>query len=65
MYAIPWFINATSTGHPPSVKSVYTAQLSSAAFYCRQEQAVYAAAIPRPVTPAYPSISGELQTTRQ
>lgn len=53
---------AINAGDPPSVKSAYTAQLYSAAPYYRQEQAVYAAATPRPVTPVYPSISSELQT---
>lgn len=53
---------AINAGDPPSVKSAYTTQLYTAAPYYKQEQAVYAAATPRPVTPVYPSISSELQT---
>jgi multiple sugar transport system substrate-binding protein len=53
---------AISAGDPPSVKSAYDAQLYAAAPYFKQEQAVYAAATPRPVTPVYTQISSELQT---
>jgi len=53
---------AISAGDPPSVKSAYGSQLYTAAPYYKQEQAVYAAATPRPVTPVYPSISTQLQT---
>jgi multiple sugar transport system substrate-binding protein len=53
---------AISAGDPPSVKSAYNSQLYSAAPYYQQEQAVYAAATPRPVTPVYPDISTQLQT---
>jgi multiple sugar transport system substrate-binding protein len=53
---------AVSAGDPPSVKSAYTSTLYSKAPYFRQEQAVFAAATPRPVTPVYTQISSELQT---
>ena len=53
---------AINAGDPPSVKSAYTSQLYAAAPYYKQEQVVYAAATPRPVTPVYPSISSQLQT---
>ncbi len=53
---------AISAGDPPSVKSAYNAQLYTAAPYYKQEQVVYAAATPRPVTPVYPDISTQLQT---
>ena len=53
---------AISAGDPPSVKSAYGAQLYAAAPYFRQEQAVYAVATPRPVTPVYTQISSQLQT---
>ncbi len=53
---------AISAGDPPSVKSAYDAQLYAAAPYFKQEQAVYAAATPRPVTPVYTQISSQLQT---
>lgn len=53
---------AISAGDPPSVKAAYTSQLYAAAPYFKQEQAVYAAATPRPVTPVYTQISSQLQT---
>jgi multiple sugar transport system substrate-binding protein len=53
---------AISAGDPPSVKSAYGSQLYAAAPYFKQEQAVYAAATPRPVTPVYTQISSQLQT---
>ena len=53
---------AISAGDPPSVKSAYGQQLYSAAPFFQQEQAVYAAATPRPVTPVYSQISSQLQT---
>jgi multiple sugar transport system substrate-binding protein len=53
---------AIAAGDPPSVKSAYGSQLYAAAPYFRQEQAVYAAATPRPVTPVYTQISSQLQT---
>jgi multiple sugar transport system substrate-binding protein len=53
---------AISAGDPPSVKSAYNSQLYAAAPYFRQEQAVYAAATPRPVSPVYTQISSQLQT---
>ncbi len=52
---------AISAGDPPSVKSAYNSQLYAAAPYFKQEQAVYAAATPRPVTPVYTQISSQLQ----
>jgi multiple sugar transport system substrate-binding protein len=53
---------AISAGDPPSVKSAYDSQLYAAAPYFKQEQAVYAAATPRPVSPVYTQISSQLQT---
>jgi multiple sugar transport system substrate-binding protein len=53
---------AIAAGDPPSVKSAYNSQLYAAAPYFRQEQAVFAAATPRPVTPVYTQISSQLQT---
>src|SRR5215472_1962983 len=53
---------AIAAGDPPSVKSAYTAKLYAAAPYFRQEQAVFAVATPRPVTPVYTQISSQLQT---
>jgi len=52
---------AISAGDPPSVKSAYNSQLYAAAPYFKQEQAVFAAATPRPVTPVYTQISSQLQ----
>jgi len=53
---------AINAGDPPAVKSAYNSQLYAAAPYYKDEQAVYAAATARPVTPVYPSISSQLQT---
>ncbi len=53
---------AVSAGDPPSVKSAYNSQLYAAAPYFRQEQAVFNAATPRPVSPVYTQISSQLQT---
>ncbi len=53
---------AINAGDPPSVKAAYTAHLYSVAPYYRQEQAVYAAAVPRPITPVYSNISTDIQT---
>ena len=53
---------AIAAGDPPSVKSAYTAKLYAAAPYFKQEQAVFNAATPRPVTPVYTQISSQLQT---
>lgn len=53
---------AIAAGDPPSVKSAYNSQLYAAAPYFKQEQAVFAAATPRPVTPVYTQISTQLQT---
>ncbi|HYK28300.1 MAG TPA: ABC transporter substrate-binding protein [Streptosporangiaceae bacterium] len=52
---------AISAGDPPSVKSAHNSQLYAAAPYFKQEQAVFAAATPRPVTPVYTQISSQLQ----
>jgi multiple sugar transport system substrate-binding protein len=52
---------AIAAGDPPSVKSAYTAKLYAAAPYFKQEQAVFSAATPRPVTPVYTQISSQLQ----
>ncbi len=53
---------AIAAGDPPSVKSAYGPQLYAAAPYFQQEQAVFNAATPRPVTPVYTQISSQLQT---
>jgi multiple sugar transport system substrate-binding protein len=53
---------AIAAGDPPAVKSAYTQKLYAAAPYFKQEQAVFAVATPRPVTPVYTQISAELQT---
>jgi trehalose/maltose transport system substrate-binding protein len=53
---------AIAAGDPPSVKSAYNSKLYSTAPYFQQEQAVFAAATPRPVTPVYTQISTQLQT---
>lgn len=53
---------AISAGDPPSVQAAYTSALFSKAPYYRQEQKVFAAATPRPVSPVYPRISSALQT---
>ena len=52
---------AVSAGDPPALRAAYTAQLYAAAPYYKQEQAVFNAATPRPVTPVYPQISNQLQ----
>jgi multiple sugar transport system substrate-binding protein len=53
---------AIAAGDPPAVKSAYTDKLYAAAPYFKQEQAVFNAATPRPVTPVYTQISTQLQT---
>ena len=53
---------AIAAGDPPAVKSAYTDQLYATAPYFKQEQAVFNAATPRPVTPVYTQISTQLQT---
>jgi multiple sugar transport system substrate-binding protein len=53
---------AIAAGDPPSVKSAYTDKLYATAPYFKQEQAVFNAATPRPVTPVYTQISTQLQT---
>ena len=53
---------AIAAGDPPAVKSAYTAKLYATAPYFKQEQAVFNAATPRPVTPVYTQISTQLQT---
>jgi len=52
---------AVAAGDPPSVKSAYGSQLYAAAPYFQQEQAVFNAATPRPVSPVYTQISSQLQ----
>jgi multiple sugar transport system substrate-binding protein len=52
---------AIAAGDPPAVKSAYTSKLYAAAPYFKQEQAVFSAATPRPVTPVYTQISSQLQ----
>jgi len=52
---------AIAAGDPPSVKSAYGSQLYAAAPYFQQEQAVFSAATPRPVSPVYTQISSQLQ----
>jgi multiple sugar transport system substrate-binding protein len=53
---------AIAAGDPPAVKSAYTAKLYATAPYFKQEQLVFNAATPRPVTPVYTQISTQLQT---
>jgi len=53
---------ALAAGDPPAVQAAYTQQLFAKAPYFKDEQSVFAAATPRPVTPDYPKISEELQT---
>jgi multiple sugar transport system substrate-binding protein len=53
---------AIAAGDPPAVKSAYTDKLYATAPYFKQEQAVFNAATPRPVTPVYTQISTQLQT---
>ena len=53
---------AVAAGDPPSVQSAYGPTLYAAAPYFQQEQAVFKAATPRPVTPVYTQISSQLQT---
>jgi trehalose/maltose transport system substrate-binding protein len=53
---------AIAAGDPPAVKSAYTTKLYATAPYFKQEQAVFNAATPRPVTPVYTQISTQLQT---
>lgn len=53
---------AIAAGDPPAVKAAYGSKLYSAAPYFKQEQAVFATATPRPVTPVYTQISTQLQT---
>jgi multiple sugar transport system substrate-binding protein len=53
---------AIAAGDPPAVKSAYTEKLYATAPYFKQEQAVFSAATPRPVTPVYTQISTQLQT---
>jgi multiple sugar transport system substrate-binding protein len=52
---------AIAAGDPPSVRSAYTSALYAKAPYFRQEQAVFARATPRPVSPVYTQISSQLQ----
>jgi ABC-type glycerol-3-phosphate transport system substrate-binding protein len=44
------------------VQSAYNASLLSQAPYYQQEEQVFKFAAPRPVTPVYTQISGQLQT---
>lgn len=53
---------AVAAGDPPAVKSAYNPALYAKAPFFRQEQAVFARATPRPVTPVYTQISAQLQT---
>lgn len=53
---------AISAGDPPALKSAYNSSLYSKAPYYKQEKAVFKYATPRPITPAYPQISSDLQT---
>lgn len=53
---------AVFSGDPPSVKSAYNSTLFAKAPYFKMEPAVYNAAVSRPVTPVYASISSQMQT---
>lgn len=53
---------AVSAGDPPAVQAAYTNELYTKAPYYKQEKAVFQYATPRPVNPAYPQISNQLQT---
>lgn len=53
---------ALSAGDPPAVKSAYTNELFTKAPYFKDEQKVFDAVSPRPVTPNYPKVSDALQT---
>jgi multiple sugar transport system substrate-binding protein len=53
---------ALSAGDPPAVQAAYTQALFAKAPYFKDEQEVFNAASPRPVTPDYPKISDALQT---
>ena len=53
---------AVSAGDPPAVQAAYTNELYAKAPYYKQEKQVFQYATPRPVNPAYPQISDQLQT---
>jgi multiple sugar transport system substrate-binding protein len=53
---------ALAAGDPPAVKSAYTDELFSKAPYFKEEQKVFDAVTPRPVTPDWPKVSDALQT---
>ena len=53
---------AVSAGDPPAVQAAYTSALYAKAPYYKQEKDVFQYATPRPVNPAYPQISAQLQT---
>ena len=53
---------AVSAGDPPAVQTAYTSALYAKAPYYKQEKKVFQYATPRPVSPAYPQISNQLQT---
>ncbi|HEX6445512.1 MAG TPA: ABC transporter substrate-binding protein [Streptosporangiales bacterium] len=53
---------AVAAGDPPAVTAAYTSALYARAPYFKQEKAVFQDASPRPVNPAYPKISDQLQT---
>jgi len=53
---------AIAVGDPPSLTGDYTSALLSKAPYFGQEEAVYKAAVARPVTPVYTEISSDLQS---
>lgn len=53
---------AVSAGDPPAVQDAYTKKLYKKAPYFKQQKEVFKYAMPRPVSPAYPQISDQLQT---
>lgn len=52
---------ALISGDPPARTDAYTPALLQKAPWFKQEEAVYADATPRPVTPLYPQISAQIQ----
>lgn len=53
---------AVAAGDAPALQAAYSGTLYAKVPYFRQAEKVFAVTAPRPVTPAYPKISAELQT---
>ena len=53
---------AVSAGDAPALQAAYSGSLYSKVPYFKQAEKVFAVTAPRPVTPAYPKISADLQT---